>query len=215
MANFTLGHVVDAVLAILQEDTDTPSQWSKEELVDYYNRAAREVVVFAPDANRVIESILMASGVRQSIPAQRIALIDVRRNMGADGLTAGDAITRTEITLLSVVARGWSSETAVAAVKNWMPNGLTSFYIYPPSNGAGYAEIECSAVPTIIAYDAGGLWENALVGVAEKYVNAIENFMLSMAYKKDSDYPGNIQRSATYYNLFLVEVGQQVMKGAK
>ena len=215
MANVTLGHVVDVVLRTLQEDTGSAEQWDKQEVVDYCNLAGRETAVFAPDANRVIESIRFAPGVKQSIPSGRIALIDVRRNMGSDGSTPGEAITRTEIALISVVSRGWASETPGATVKNWMPDGLTAFYVYPPADGSGFVEIEASAVPAIIVYDEPGAWQNALIGVAEKYVNAVINHVLHQCYKKDSDFPGNLQRELKYYNLFLHEVGQPPLKGGK
>lgn len=207
MANVTVAHLIDMALETLQDDPTTPVHWTKQNLVNWYNLGARETVVFAPEANTVFETMKLAAGVKQSAPANRLALLDVIRNMGNDGLTAGDGITRTDLRILTAYSRAWGIATAVATVKNWAPESLTAFYVSPPSDGVGYVEIKVSAVPTAVVYDVPGVWESALVGVAEKYVNAVLNWILYRAYQKDSDYPGNESRSRNFYKQFLLSCG--------
>ena len=207
MANVTVGHLVDMAYEILMDDSEDPQHWTKENLVNWYNLGARETVVLAPEANPVFESMILAAGVKQSIPANRIGLIDVIRNMGADGNTAGAGINRTDVGILTAYDRSWITATAGTTIKNWAPQSLTTFYVSPPSDGTTYVEIKASAVPTVVVYDTAGAWESALVGVAEKYVNAVFNWMLHRAYQKDGDYPGNDSRSRDFFNQFLLACG--------
>jgi hypothetical protein len=65
MANVTVGHVLDMVLEVLQDDQTTPEHWTKENLLNWYNLAGREVVSLAPDANTLFEAIKLAEGVKQ------------------------------------------------------------------------------------------------------------------------------------------------------
>jgi hypothetical protein len=207
MANVTVGHLVDMALEVLQDDQTTPEHWTKPNLLNWYNLGTRETVNLAPEANAFFESMKLASGVKQSMPANRIALIDVIRNMGVDGNTAGAGITKTDVGILTAYDRSWITATPSATIKNWAPQSLTVFYVSPPSDGTTYVEIKAAAVPTIVSYDAGGVWESALVGVAERYVNAVLNWIVHRAYQKDSDYPGNDQRSRDFYNQFLLACG--------
>ena len=207
MANVTVGHLVDMAYEILKDDPSAPEGWTKENLLNWYNLGASKTVALAPEANMIFESMRLATGVKQSIPASRIAIIDVTRNMGADGNTPGAGITKTDIRILTAYDRSWITATASATIKNWAPESLTAFYVSPPADGNSYVEIKVAAVPTKVVYDAGGLWQNALVGVAERYVDAVFNWILFRAYQKDADYPGNDQRASTFHNEFLLACG--------
>lgn len=213
MANVTVGHAVGMVLEVLQDDQTTPEHWTKENLLNWYNLAGREVVSLAPDANTIFESIKLAAGVKQSIPASRIGLIDVIRNMGVDGITPGPGITKTDSRIITVYQRAWITATATAVIKNWAPESLSAFFVSPPSDGTTYVEIKVASVPDKVIYDAGGLWESALVGVSERYVGAVINWILYRAYQKDSDFPGNEARSKDYYQQFLMACGAGQGKG--
>jgi hypothetical protein len=213
MANVTVGHLVDMVLEVLQDDQSAPEHWTKENLLNWYNLATRQTAVTAPDANAIFESMKLAAGVKQSIPANRIGLIDVIRNMGADGMTAGAGITKTDTRMLTAFDRSWITATPSATIKNWGPETLTVFFVSPPADGNSYVEIKVSSVPDKVIYDGGGIWESAMVGVAEKYVDAVLNWVLYRAYQKDSDYPGNEQRSNGFYQQFLIACGAGQGKG--
>ena len=207
MANVTVGHAIDMVLEVLGEDQTTPEHWTKENLLNWYNLAGREVVSLAPDANTLFEAIKLAAGVKQSIPVNRIGLIDVIRNMGVDGITPGPGITKSDSRILTTFQRAWINATSSAVIKNWAPESLAVFFVSPPSDGTTYVEIKVASVPDKVIYDSGGLWESALVGVGERYVGAILSWILFRAYQKDSDFPGNDNRSKEYYQQFRIACG--------
>ena len=207
MANVTVKHILDMIEDQVQdEDNDL---WDVQDLLNWYNIGTRTIVGLDPKANSVIDAVKLVAGVKQAIPAGGIALVAVYRNMGDDGVTSGRAITLTSIPSLSSFYPSWSTETATEAIYNIMPdsNNKTAYYNYPPSDGAGYVEIEYSKVPTIIVYDEDGDWESAQVGIKEDYVNQLIDYLLHRVYGKDTDIPGNEGKSKMYLALFLQGMG--------
>jgi len=212
MANVTVRHVIDVVAGILQDEnsTQTDRSWPEDELIDYYNLEQRKIVSMAPAANPITEAIKLATGTKQSIPAKGIALINVIRNMGTDGLVPGMAITPTLESVIKSFDLNWSTRDSQETIWNIFPSNQdkTVFYNYPPSDGTGYIQIEFSQVPVTVVWDEDGDWENILVEVKEQYVNALFPGILARAYDKDTDFPGNAERAAGYDAEFMAEVGQ-------
>ncbi len=202
MASVTVKYLLNMVEDILQDDDN--DHWSLTNLINWYNLCQRQLVKLVPEANPVTDKIKLASGTLQAIPARGLALIDVTRNMGTDGQTAGEAITLTTIEALQAYDRSWNTATAVTAISNFMPSPRNPkrWYCYPPSDGNGYVELIFSQVPPQIVYDAEGNWEANLVGVADDFVDDLINAILARCYQKDSDYPGNQDRALAYIMRF-------------
>ncbi len=205
MASMTVRHLLNLAEDILQ-DADNES-WTLTELINWYNLGARQTVILAPQANPVIESVKLVSGVKQTIPARGLALISITRNMGTDGATPGNAVFPSSIRAMQAFLQGWSAVTATTAISNFMPETDTIWYCYPPSDGTGYVEEEYSRVPDAVIYDTAGDWESELVSVTDKYVDAVLNFLLARAFGKDTDFPGNIERARDHERQFLLAVG--------
>ena len=209
MATITIAHLIDIALDQLQdEDRDVPL-WDYQDLINWYNLGTRQIVSIDPRANPITVAIKLASGIKQAIPGGGIALLDVIRNMGADGSTPGRAIVQTTLEALRRSYPSYSTETATATIYNWMPDvaDRTIFRVYPPADGTSYAELEYGKVPTIVVYDAGGDWQSAYIGVKENYIDALMNYLLSRAFGKDTDIPGNIGKAGYYYGLFITGMG--------
>jgi hypothetical protein len=205
MANKTLRALFDEIAALLQDEGFT--NWTETEFVSWYNLSAREVVVANPDANAVIESVKLVSGVKQDLPSGVLEFIRAVSNMGTDGLTRGEAITPSTIDLISAFDRNWATATATVAIKHAMKEQGGYWYNYPPSDGTGCVEIEVSKVPTQISFDDAGAWESALVGVDDKYVGPLMERMMAYCYSKDTDFPGSEERAAKHLGLFQQGVG--------
>jgi hypothetical protein len=176
-------------------------------MVNFYNRSASAVVNIRPDANTVNQVIKLAAGASQTIPSRGNALVDVLRNMGADGKTPGVAITVTDKQLLAVYEPNWPMATQDDEVRNWAPVSPRRFIVYPPNDGTAYVEIVFSENPPQINHDVGGLWEVALVGVEDQFVNAVFYHMLFLAHSKDGDLPGDENLAKNYYGLFAAACG--------
>ena len=210
MADITIKHLLDQALELLQDAVDR-DQFDFPDLINWYNFGQRLLVSYLPDANALIETMKLAVGSRQSLPARALGLINIQRNMGTDGLTPGPAIIRTTLEALKAFDLNWSSVTPAEVIINFMqdPADKTNFYVSPPSDGTGYVELEFGQVPPIAVYDAGGAWENLMVGVHEKYVDSLLNYILHRSYDKDTDFPGNLERSGYHLDLFYSSAGLQ------
>lgn len=207
MANITKKHMLDMILDQVQDEAN--NLWSEEDLLNWENIGERTIVGLDPKANSKRDSILLASGVKQTIAAGGIAFIRVIRNMGTDGTTAGAGVIPANMEAMAAFYVSWPTATPAAAIVNYMPdpNDPTIFYVYPPSDGTGYVEEEFSQVPAITAYDDDGDWESAHVGIREGYVDSLMNYIFHRAYGKDTDIPGNKERSTEHHTLFLGALG--------
>jgi hypothetical protein len=204
MANMTLRTLFDMIGSLLQDEGFT--NWTETEMVTWYNLSGRDVVVAAPGANAVIESVKLVAGVKQVLPSGALEFLRPVRNMGIDGLTAGEAITITTMDMLNTWDRNWGTVTATVPIKHAMKEQGGYWYNYPPSDGTGYVEIEVSRVPTQVSYDDAGAWESQLVGMDDGYLTRLMNQMMGYAYSKDTDFPGSEQRAAKHFGM---GVGQQ------
>jgi len=205
MAEVTVKHLVLMALDLLKDEGN--DYWGEPDLVNFYNRSASAVVNVRPDANTVNAVIKLAAGASQTIPSRGNALMDVIRNMGIDGETPGVAITATDKQLLALYDPTWPQATQEAEVRNWASVSPRRFVVYPPNTGTGYVEIVMAENPPQINHDAGGLWEVALVGVEDQFVNAVFYHMMFLAHSKDGDLPGDENLTKHYYGLFAAACG--------
>jgi len=207
MAMFTVGHLIDIALDQIQDEDR--SLWEYQDLINWYNLGTRQIVSVDPRANPILISIKLASGIKQAIPAGGIGLVEVIRNMGADGETPGRAIIQTTLDALRRSYPSYSTETSSAIIYNWMADEVdkTIFRVYPPADGTSYVEIEYGKVPTIIVYDEAEDWKSAHVGIKENYIDPIMNYLLSRAFGKDTDIPGNMDKATYYYGLYMSGMG--------
>lgn len=207
MATITIKHALDMVQDHIQDEDE--DSWDIQDLINWYNIGTRTIVGLDSRANSVIAAVKLVAGIKQVIPSGGISFLNVIRNMGDDGETPGKTVYLTALSSLATYYPSYSTETATEAIFNAMPdpNDETVWHAYPPSDGNGYIELEYSKVPTIIVYDAGGDWESALVGIKENYIDVLLNYILHRGYGKDTDIPGNEDRTKKYYALFAQSMG--------
>ena len=205
MANITVKHALDMVQDQAQDEDE--DLWDIEDLINWYNQGTRVIVSLDPRANSVIEPVKLASGVRQVCPAGSVGFIGVLRNMGTDGATAGRGVFPTTLEALTAYSPSYSTETAAEVVFNAMPDiaDKTRYFVYPPSDGEGYVELEHGKVPAAVVYDEDGNWESNLVGIRENYLDALFNYLWYRMFQKDTDVPS--EKSAEFYALFLSAMG--------
>lgn len=207
MADVTVGHLVDQAEKVLIDEGN--DDFTQSELITWYNFGQRDIVSKKPDAYTVIDSTLLISGIRQVLPSGSIDFVDVVRNMGTDGETPGTTVLVVPWISLKSYLPSLSSATATTEIRNAAPDPIRKdvWYCYPPSDGTGYVEVEFSKAPAQITYDANGDWQSNLVAVENDYVNALLNYILWRSWSKDTDIPGNLQRSQIYWDRYYQDVG--------
>lgn len=207
----SVGSVIDKVRAVLQDTTSV--RWPDSELIEWVNDAQHEIALIKPDATAINESIPLAGGTKQSLPANALRLLRVIRNMqdAAVGV-GGRAIRIVDREILDAQDPNWHDpfSTGLSAfdtvVKHYMydEQDPLHFYVYPGIDGqirpAPMIEIIYSAKPAEVVSRASQL------SVPDLYVNAVMNYVLYMAYMKDAEYSGNSQRAASHYQIFAASV---------
>ena len=210
MATITAQEILDRAELLLHDDTNI--RWPLSEGLNWINEGQREIVLLKPDAYSLTESLVMVAGTKQTIPAAGTMLLDVTRNMGADGLTVGNVIRLVDRRILDDGQADWHTQTAAAVVKHWVYDPESNpriFYIYPKSDGTNYIEICYSKAPTEIAAVGN------TITLDDIYSPALLNYVLSKAYAKDVDFAENPTRAIQARNEFLQLLGRMdLMEGA-
>jgi len=197
--------IITRARTIFQDDTGT--RWVDAEELNWLNDGQREIVLLRPEANVVNETMLLALGTKQSIPALGIKLIDVTRNMvGVGQTTAGKVIRLIKREVLDSTIPTWHSDAAnaVGEVDHFLfdHRDPKSFYVYPqPPATPNGIEIIYSASPADVT-----LVTNPIT-LDDIYANAILDYMLYRSYLKDADFSGNINRVTLHKNAFMQSLG--------
>jgi hypothetical protein len=202
--------LIRRVVETLQDTTSI--RWPVAELVRYLNDGQREIIVHRPDAMVTNASVSLASGTKQSLPANGAKLIDVVRN------SAGNkrAIRMCAREILDAQSPGWHNLSGVTEIVHFMfdPRDPKVFYVYPPAAASGASvDLVYSALPTDIAEPAAGTDFGAVTGnisVPDIYSNALQDYVLYRAYTKDSQYAGNEARAQARYAAFANALGIEI-----
>lgn len=191
------------------------ARWTENELVDWLNDAQRAITKFLPAACSRIDAIKLKAGTRQSIETIQAAdcipgdgttpavaingtqLLDVMRNMGSNGTTAGIPVRRIEREVLDSQTPNWHT-VAAAAVRSYMhdPRTPRHFYVSPGVTGTVWVEISYTASPikvpntgapgTELYAKAGS--NTTVISVADEHLDDLVNYIVARANMKDAEW---------------------------
>jgi len=168
--------------------------------IKYLNAALRTLVLVRPDAGAVTESVQLVSGIKQSIPTAALRLLDIPRNMGSDGSTAGKIITPSKRKHIDYSNLLWPQDTGETYIENFShdPNTPDIFYVTPPviSTTDVYVEMSSSQLPTTITATGDSVSTNDI------YFEPVVQYMLYKAYAAD-DEGVEFQKAEAMFNKFL------------
>lgn len=197
MGTITAQEVINKVQIILQDTTGI--RWpDSTELLGWLNDGQREVLVLKPNACVVNNSVQLRAGTKQSIPVDGIQLVDVTRNMGADGETPGRAIRIAMREILDAQNPDWHTMQQAAIIKHYTftPLDPKHFYVYPPADGTTQVEMVYSAVP----YKITAL--SQVISLDDIYANVLVDYVLYRAYSKDTDYAADAARAGNHQGAY-------------
>jgi hypothetical protein len=114
-------------------------------------------------------------------------------------LVARDVLDTQTPTWHDPAVTGESAHTNV--VKNYVydEQDPKNFYVFPGVSGNAYIEIVYSKNPAAVTSSDN-------LGVDDIYANSVMNYVLYMAYMKESEVAGNAQRASSHYNLFTAAI---------
>jgi hypothetical protein len=107
-------------------------------------------------------------------------------------------VTRVDFHTLGATQRDWQSGAASATALHFMydQRDPRTYYLYPPSNGAGSIGMLYSVFPA----EVGSI--GATLGVDAQWKNALTHYVIARAYSKDAEYGGNSALAAQHMGLF-------------
>lgn len=207
---------IDIVEGVASDLTDPSYRiWSKATLTDYLNSALLVISEFRPDATSGIIDITLTPGTtKHSLPATARRLIDIVRNMGADGATPGKPIWAIDEATLNTYRPKWHSETGKTVIRNFIYDERvpTTFYSYPPAHATTPVHVEAKVQqnPTLVT-DV----DNDTVSMNDVWETAIRFWMMYRAYSKETDSFESRSLADKYLNDFAQLIGVKTSVVAK
>lgn len=203
--------IFEKVQKILHDETGVRA--TTPELLGWLNSGQREIVILKPNALTKNESVAMAAGTKQALPAAGLVLIDVIRNMGSDGLTPGRAITSIKREVLDVAIPDWHSGTPNVVAKHYVYDvrDPKNFYLVPPQPAGTSQRIEIiySVTPTDLTA------ANQAISVDDIYEGVLIDYVLYRSYSKDAGGAGNAELAIAHYQAFQSALGVKLSGEAR
>ena len=181
--------------------------------IKYFNAAVRALILVRPDAGATTASVQLVAGVIQTLPAAYLRLLDISRNMGSDGNTAGKIITPTARKHLNYANLLWPAASGDTAIDSFSydKNNPLRYYVSPPvsSDTDVYVEMVASKLPTTVTATGDAS------GINDVFFEPIIQYMLFKAFSAD-DEDVEFQKAITYMQNFfnLVQVEMQTASEA-
>lgn len=207
------------------------TRWTERELVGWLNDAQAAIAKYLPSSCSRVDVVKLVPGTRQSIEriaansiipgdgsaataVTGVALLDVRRNMGANGSTPGNVIRIVDMEILDSIRPDWHTKTGTPTQYAFKPSTPKTFYVSPgvASGGSAWIELAFIALPVpIVATGNLGMdgSSTATISVADTYVDDLINYVLARAYMKDAEFAANAQLAAAHTALFTSSINAQ------
>lgn len=175
--------------------------------IKYLNAAVRALILVRPDAGAVTESVQLVAGVKQTLPAAALRLLDISRNMGTDGATAGKIVTISKRAHIDYSNLLWPAATGATYVDNYAYNSKVPrlFYTTPPVHAVTnvYVEMTTSQLPaamTVVGSDDG---------IEDVFFEPIGQYLLWKAYSAD-DEGVEFEKARAYFGNFMQLLGVEL-----
>ncbi|HHL45295.1 MAG TPA: hypothetical protein ENJ24_01845 [Gammaproteobacteria bacterium] len=169
----------------------TGVRWNEIDLLEYITDGQRQVCLLVPKAYMVIESVKLAAGTEQTVPAGSSQFGAALVNMGSDGDTRGPAINESEFSDMNRFNPGWQTDPTSTVVTDFMfeyDNPLT-YWVYPPvpSTPDVWIKIRTPKIPAVVTSPG------ALMNVNDLYLTPIYEYCMYRALSKDAQTKNTIE----------------------
>lgn len=176
-------------------------RWPATDLVQHLNDGLVALAEIRPDATAKTISHSLVAGVKQTVPAGCLKLMDITRN------TSGAPIRQTQQQLLDDIDPNWYSRPGSTRIRHFYfdERDPKTFYVYPPAATGASVELLHSAAPAVIPAPSGRSYDTVTgdLPVADAFKSGLWSFVLFRAYSKDAQYGGNSAMSLAHYQLFM------------
>jgi hypothetical protein len=197
-------YIVDAALLYGDVGYDRVSE---DDWIKYLNASIRALILVRPDAGAQTDNVQLTAGVLQALPSTALRMLDITRNMGADGDTPGKIITPTKRKHIDYSNLLWPAATGDTEVDNFSydKENPRIFYVTPPVSSSVnvYVEMQVSQLPTAVAATGDD------PGINDVFIEPIVQYMLYKAFSADDEdveFQKAVQYMQNFFNLLQVEI---------
>lgn len=196
MGTVTAGQIIDKAATQLIDISGI--RWTRAELLGWLNDGLRQIVLMQPNATNTPGAVQLVAGTRQTLPTGGWLLLGVYRNMGTNGTTPGRAVRVISRELLDAFEPDWHTAKPSTVTKNYIYDlqDQTAYYVYPPSTGTNYIEINYSMQPANLTS------ESQVIPVFDLYQNPLLDYIMFRACTKDAEYAPGVQLGQMYLSTF-------------
>lgn len=184
---------------------ETGIAWKNAEMLDWYNEAILDLVVKKPETLAIVETFECAAGTQQTVPANRLAIVAMGRNMGpALSPKNGNIPVTLSKEIMDRLCPTWQGDSAKAVISAVMPSKTPRlFYVSPPQPAInpGRLEVTFSVKPTFVTADT------AATELEDLFMPAIVEYMLYRATSKDTENPQARQYSTSHLQAYMSMLG--------
>jgi len=184
-------------------DNGATQRWSDAELMQWIADGCRTITAAVPSSSFVTSVVSLVAGTLQLIPSNGHMLLAVTRNFDATGLIPGRAIRLVPRDVLDSTLPDWHSTTASPQVQNYVfdPTMPEQYYVYPPNNGLGKAEITYAVAVADFTDPA------TVLPLSNVYQTALFDYVMFRAHQKDGDFSAGQEIAQAYLQAFTTFVG--------
>jgi len=204
MATVTVASILGRANTLLNDKTWT--RWNKQELLDFYNDAAKAIVLMRPDAHTKNVEFSCSAGTKQSLPSDALRLIEVLRN------ASGKVIRYVPRKALDDSYPDWHRTNTATEVTAYAYDDRDpkNFYLYPGPADAVSVDIVYSVAPQSKTLTEVESTESpAVADLDDIYINPLIDFILYRAFSKDAEYAANSNRASGHYQAYLQQLGEK------
>ena len=178
-------------------------------LADLYlaiNDAQRLVCIHRPDANSSTSNLALVAGSKQTLPSGARRLLDVVRNMGADGSTIGTSIAAgISPEAMDSIDPDWHNATSTKVSKFvYDERRPTEFYIYPGVAPTFYIEIKTADNPTDITSGSSS------IDVDDSYAPCLVSWACYRLFSRDGQESPNYARGESHKQMVFDTLGVKI-----
>ena len=204
MATVSVASILDGANILLNDPGFI--RWPKQELLNYYNDAAKAIVLVRPDAHTKHVDFSCVAGTKQSLPSDALRLIDVVRNL------EGSVIRYVPRKALDDSYPEWHTSATATKVSafTYDERDPKIFFLYPGPAAAVKVDVVYSVAPqskTLAEVEDAA--NPAIADLDDIYINPLIDFIMYRAFLKDSEYAANANRSQGHYQAFMQQLGDK------
>lgn len=204
MSLITAQSIITKAGLLLNDDSSV--RWTTSEMLGWLTDGQREIAVDKPYLCSKIAVATLVAGVRQSLSAltDYNLLLNVKRNIESDGVTAGRTVSIAAAETLDALNPDWHLGILYGTVVHYTfdPSTRAVFQVYPPAIAGTKVELTYSYVPAAFTALAD------VIVVPDSLGTSLIDYLCYRALTKDAEFGDVGSKAAAHYKLFTDAVSK-------